>query len=58
MDMNRLTQKSIEVLQAAQSLAVKGSNQAVDQQHVLAAMLHQENGLIAQLIDIWFCATL
>ncbi|SDB02629.1 ATP-dependent Clp protease ATP-binding subunit ClpB [Ruminococcaceae bacterium FB2012] len=51
MDMNRLTQKSIEVLQAAQSLAVKGSNQAVDQQHVLAAMLHQENGLIPQLIE-------
>ena len=51
MDANRLTQKSVEALQQAQSLAAVSQNQAVDQQHILAALLGQENGLIPQLIE-------
>ena len=51
MDMNRFTQRSLEVIQEAQSIAVRSNNQAVDQQHILSAMLHQENGLIPQLAE-------
>ena len=50
MNVNKMTQKSLEALQEAQSLAVRNSNQAVDQQHLLLALVQQENGLIPQLI--------
>ena len=50
MDMNKLTQKSMEALQQAQSIAVQNYNQAVDQQHIVLALMEQENGLIPQLI--------
>ena len=50
MNVNKLTQKSIEAVQQAQSIAVMNSNQTVDQQHLLLALMQQENGLIPQLI--------
>ena len=50
MNMNQMTQKTIEVLQNAQRLAVEYSNQAVEQEHVLAALAQQQDGLIPQLL--------
>ena len=50
MNMNQLTQKTIEALQSAQRLAVEYSNQAVEQEHLLAALAQQRDGLIPQLL--------
>ena len=50
MNMNQLTQKTVEALQSAQRLAVEYSNQAVEQEHVLAALAQQQEGLIPQLL--------
>ena len=49
MNAQKLTQKSLEALQEAQSIASRNSNQAVDQQHLMLALLSQENGLVPQL---------
>ena len=51
MNTQKLTQKSIEAIQSAQSLAVSRSNQQIDQLHLLLALLTQQNGLIPQLIQ-------
>ena len=50
MNMNQLTQKTIEALQNAQRIAVEYSNQAVEQEHLLAALARQQEGLIPQLL--------
>ncbi len=50
MNVQKLTQKSIEALQNAQSAASSYGNQTVDQQHLMLALLTQENGLIPQLL--------
>ena len=50
MNMNQLTQKTIEALQNAQRIAVEYSNQAVEQEHLLAALARQQDGLIPQLL--------
>ena len=39
MDINRLTEKTQEALQTAQSEAVRRNNQQVDVEHLLAALL-------------------
>ncbi|NCB30530.1 MAG: AAA family ATPase, partial [Clostridia bacterium] len=49
MNMNKFTQRSMEVLQSAQTLAIQHNNQQVDQQHLLLSLLQQENSLLAQL---------
>ena len=51
MNMNQFTQKTIEALQNAQRLAVEYSNQAVEQEHLLAALAQQQDGLIPQLLE-------
>ena len=48
MDSNRFTQKSIAAVQDAQSIASRNTNQQVDQQHLMKALLDQK--LIAELI--------
>jgi ATP-dependent Clp protease ATP-binding subunit ClpB len=50
MDFNRLTEKSQEAIRAAQSLAVRHSNQQVDVEHLLAALLEQEGGLAPSIL--------
>ncbi|OKJ64964.1 Clp protease ClpB [Streptomyces sp. CB02009] len=50
MDMNRLTQKSQEALQEAQSAAVGMGQTEVDGEHLLLALLDQEDGLIPRLV--------
>ncbi|MCM2264234.1 MAG: ATP-dependent chaperone ClpB [Desulfuromonadales bacterium] len=50
MDINRFTQKSQEALQSAQSLAVRSGHVEVDGEHLLLALLEQENGLVPRLV--------
>ena len=50
MDMNQFTQKAREALQAAQRLAVEYSNNTVEQEHLLAALAQQQDGLIPQML--------
>ena len=50
MNMNQFTQKTIEALQSAQRLAVEYSNQALEQEHILAALAQQSDGLIPQML--------
>ncbi len=50
MDFNRLTQKSQESIQQAQSKAVEHGNQQVDVEHLLAAMLEQQGGLAPSIL--------
>lgn len=51
MNTQKLTKKSIETVEAAQSIAVKNNNQQIDQCHILLALLEQEEGLIPQLLQ-------
>ncbi|MEM9791139.1 MAG: AAA family ATPase, partial [Planctomycetota bacterium] len=51
MDFNRLTQKSQQAFQQAQSIAVKRGHQAVDNDHLLLALVEQQDGLIPRLLD-------
>jgi ATP-dependent Clp protease ATP-binding subunit ClpB len=50
MNTNQFTQKAMEALQAAQRIAVEYSNNAVEQEHLLAALAQQQDGLIPQLL--------
>jgi ATP-dependent Clp protease ATP-binding subunit ClpB len=50
MDMNRLTQKSQEALQNAQSLALRHGHQEVDADHLLLALLETPDGLVPRLL--------
>ena len=50
MNGEKLTQRSVDVIRKAQSIAVMQSNQLVEPVHLLAGLLKQENGLIPQLI--------
>ena len=50
MNMNKLTQKSIEAIQRAQSLAASNSNTTVEQVHLLSALVTQQDGLIPSLL--------
>ncbi|MEO8660943.1 MAG: ATP-dependent chaperone ClpB [Bryobacteraceae bacterium] len=50
MDINRFTEKSQEAIRAAQSKAVRLGNQQVDVEHLLAALLEQENGLAPSIL--------
>ena len=50
MNTNQFTQKTMEALQNAQSLAIEHQNQALEPEHLLAALASQENGFIPQLL--------
>ena len=50
MNAQKLTQKSIEAINAAQSAASENQNPQVTQQHLLYAFLSDENGLISQIL--------
>ena len=49
MNLQKFTQKSLEAIQNAQSNAVEYGNPQLDQQHLLLALLQQEDGLIPGL---------
>jgi ATP-dependent Clp protease ATP-binding subunit ClpB len=51
MDTNRLTQKSQEALQAAQTKGLRYGHQQVDGEHLLLALLEQPEGLVPRLLN-------
>ncbi len=51
MNMNQFTQKSVAAIQRAQAIAVEYGHMQVEQAHVALALLEDEQGLIAQLLD-------
>jgi ATP-dependent Clp protease ATP-binding subunit ClpB len=50
MDTNKLTQKSQEALQSAQTKALRFGHQEVDVEHLLLALLEQPEGLVPRLL--------
>ncbi|MBO5571785.1 MAG: ATP-dependent chaperone ClpB [Ruminococcus sp.] len=50
MNAEKMTQKSIDAVRKAQSIAVMQSNSIIDPIHLLSGLLKQENGLIPQLL--------
>src|SRR4051794_20452693 len=51
MDSNRFTEKAQEALSAAQRQATRMSHQQVDVEHLLQALLDQEQGLAAPILQ-------
>ncbi len=49
MNPEKFTQKSLEALQEAQSIAIRNQNSAIEQAHLMSALLTQESGLIPQI---------
>ncbi len=50
MNTQKLTQKSIEVIQKAQSIAIENQNQQIEQVHILVALLTIDDSLIKQIL--------
>jgi ATP-dependent Clp protease ATP-binding subunit ClpB len=50
MDAQKFTQKSLEAIQLAQNIAIENSNMQIGQEHLMLALITQQNGLIPQLL--------
>lgn len=50
MNIQKFTQKSVEAIQKAQSIAIDNQNSQIEQEHLLLALLEQENSLIKELL--------
>jgi ATP-dependent Clp protease ATP-binding subunit ClpB len=50
MDINRFTEKAQEAVRAAQSIATRYSNQQIEVEHLLLALLEQEGGLVPSVL--------
>ena len=51
MNIQKFTQKSIEAINALEKLAYEYGNQEIEQEHLIVALLTQEDGLIGKLIE-------
>ena len=51
MNINKFTQKSMEAVSACEKLAYQYGNQEIEQEHLLKALVDQEDGLILKLIE-------
>ena len=51
MNMNQFTKKSLAAIQGAQDIAVEHGNQQIEQEHLLLALLSDEQGFIPQLLS-------
>ncbi len=51
MDLNKFTQKSQEAIAASQTIAIRHGHQQADAEHLMAALLEQENGLCIKLLE-------
>ncbi|MDY6323996.1 MAG: ATP-dependent chaperone ClpB [Catonella sp.] len=49
MNLDKMTQKTQEMIRSAQSLAEDNHNQNIEQAHILYSLITQENGLISEL---------
>ena len=50
MNIQKFTQKSLEAIQNAQTKATQNQNAQVEQEHLLLALIEQENSLIKELL--------
>ena len=50
MNIQKFTQKSVEAIQKAQSIAIENHNSQIEQEHLLLALLEQDNSLIKELL--------
>ena len=50
MNFQKLTQKSMEAIQEAQSLAIEHQNMQIEQAHLMLSLLRQKQGLIPELL--------
>ena len=51
MNMNQFTQRSLAAIQGAQELAMEHGNQQIEQEHLMLALLTDEQGFIPQLLS-------
>ena len=51
MNVQKFTQKSLEAIQKAQNLAVENQNSQIEQEHLILALLEQEDSLIKELFQ-------
>ena len=51
MNIQKFTQKSVEAINDCEKLAYEYGNQEIEQEHLLVALLRQEDGLIPKLIE-------
>ena len=51
MQIDKFTKKSVEAINDLQKIALNFGNQEIEQEHLLYALTHQDNSLIAQLIE-------
>ena len=51
MNIDKFTQKSLEAIQTSQNIATQNQNSQVEQEHLLLALLEQEDSLIKQLLE-------
>ncbi|MEG1505266.1 MAG: Clp protease N-terminal domain-containing protein, partial [Lachnospiraceae bacterium] len=51
MNINKFTQKSIQAVQDCEKIAYEYGNQEIEQEHLLYALMTQEDGLIPKLIE-------
>ena len=51
MNIQKFTQKSIEAINQCEKLAYEYGNQEIEQEHLLVALLQQEDGLIPKMIE-------
>ena len=51
MNIQKFTQKSIEAMNTLEKLAYEYGNQEIEQEHLIVALLTQEDGLIGKLIE-------
>src|SRR5436309_14279726 len=51
MDANRLTEKTQEAIRAAQGMASRFGHQQIDNEHLLASLLSQENGIAPRIVE-------
>ena len=50
MNIQKFTQKSVEAIQKAQSIAIENQNSQIEQEHLLLALFEQDNSLIKELL--------
>ena len=51
MNAQKFTQKSLEAIQNAQDLAVQNQNSQIEEEHLILALLEQEDSLIKELLN-------
>ncbi len=51
MNIQKFTQKSVEAINDCEKLAYEYGNQEIEQEHLLVALMRQEDGLIQKMIE-------